>query len=142
MPWLWHRQAAAALIQWLGWERPYAIGVAPQKKERKKKKRKKKSEISLQTWARWFSGTLVHLLEPLAFQIKMLFLQRISQFTGLSYGKNELGPGNIILKYLTVPLEQMITHQLLKMTGKKCQKPYRPSSSHWGYTNQPNISLK
>ena len=40
--WLWHRQAAAALIQPLAiWEPPYAAGVAlKSKKKRKKEKRK------------------------------------------------------------------------------------------------------
>ena len=39
--WLWHMLAAAALIQPLGWELPYAMGVAL---KRKKKKVKKKTE--------------------------------------------------------------------------------------------------
>ena len=36
--WLWHRPAAAALIQPLAWELPSAMGTA--KKERKKEGRK------------------------------------------------------------------------------------------------------
>ena len=31
--WLWHRPTAAAPIQPLAWELPYAAGVAPQKKK-------------------------------------------------------------------------------------------------------------
>ena len=31
--WLWHRLAAAALIQSLAWEFPYAVGVGLNKKE-------------------------------------------------------------------------------------------------------------
>ena len=34
--WLWHRLAAAALIQPLAWELPYAIGAALRKKKKKK----------------------------------------------------------------------------------------------------------
>ena len=40
LPWLWHRPAAAALIQPLAWKLPYAVSVAP-KKWGKKKERKK-----------------------------------------------------------------------------------------------------
>ena len=39
--WLWHRQAATALIRPLAWEPPYAMGEAL--KEQKTKKKKKKS---------------------------------------------------------------------------------------------------
>ena len=38
LPWLWCRLAAAALIQSLTWERPYAAGAAIKKKKKKKKK--------------------------------------------------------------------------------------------------------
>ena len=34
--WLWCRLAAIALIQPIAWESPYAMGAAPQKKEKKK----------------------------------------------------------------------------------------------------------
>ena len=37
--WLWHGLAATAVIQPLGWEHPYVVGVAlkrPKKKKRKK----------------------------------------------------------------------------------------------------------
>jgi len=37
--WLWCRPAAAALIQPLAWELPYAMGVTLKKKKRKKKKK-------------------------------------------------------------------------------------------------------
>ena len=39
--WLWCRPAAAALIQPLSWELPYAAGVALKSKKKKKKKKKK-----------------------------------------------------------------------------------------------------
>ena len=32
--WLWHRLAAAGLIQFQSWERPYATGAAPKKKKK------------------------------------------------------------------------------------------------------------
>ena len=35
--WLWHRQAATALIQPLAWEAPYATGVALKDKKEKEK---------------------------------------------------------------------------------------------------------
>ena len=35
--WLWHRLAAAALIQPLAWELPYATGVALKRKKEKKR---------------------------------------------------------------------------------------------------------
>ena len=35
--WLWHRQAAAAPIQPLAWEPPYAAGVALKSKKQTKK---------------------------------------------------------------------------------------------------------
>ena len=41
--WLWHRRAAAALIQPLTWELPYATG-AVLKRKRKKKKEKSKAK--------------------------------------------------------------------------------------------------
>jgi len=34
--WLWHRPAAAALIQPLAWEPPYAVGVALKSKKKRK----------------------------------------------------------------------------------------------------------
>ena len=36
--WLWHRSAAAALIQPLAWELPYAVGVGLKRQKKKKKK--------------------------------------------------------------------------------------------------------
>ena len=39
--WLWWRLAATAPIQPLGWELPYATGVALNKRQKKKKKNKK-----------------------------------------------------------------------------------------------------
>ena len=44
--WLWHRPAAAAPIQSLAWEPPYASGTAL-KKAKKKKKKKKLSLLEL-----------------------------------------------------------------------------------------------
>ena len=38
--WLWCRPEAAALIQPLAWEPPYAAGATLKKKKRKEKKRK------------------------------------------------------------------------------------------------------
>ena len=35
--WLWHRPAAAALIQPLAWEPPYAVGVALKSKNKQTK---------------------------------------------------------------------------------------------------------
>jgi len=42
--WLWHRPVAAAPIQPLAWEPPYATGAAQEiaKKDKKKKKKKEK----------------------------------------------------------------------------------------------------
>ena len=40
--WLWCRLVAAAPVQPLAWELPYAVGVALKSKKRKKKKKKKK----------------------------------------------------------------------------------------------------
>jgi len=40
--WLWHRPAAAALIQSLAWELPYALGAALKRKRKKKKKERKR----------------------------------------------------------------------------------------------------
>ena len=37
--WLWHRWVAAALIQPLAWESPYATGVVLKRKKRRKKKK-------------------------------------------------------------------------------------------------------
>ena len=42
--WLWGRPAAAALIQLLAWEPPYAAGVALKSKSKKKKKRERERE--------------------------------------------------------------------------------------------------
>ena len=38
--WLWYRPAAAAPIQSLAWEFPYAVGVALKSQKKKKKKKK------------------------------------------------------------------------------------------------------
>ena len=43
--WLWCRPAAAAPIQRLAWELPYAAGAAPKKKGRKKEKKKTYSKL-------------------------------------------------------------------------------------------------
>ena len=43
--WLWYRPAAAALIQPLVWELPYATGAALKRQREKKKKRKKSTEF-------------------------------------------------------------------------------------------------
>ena len=37
LPWLWYRPAAAALIQPLAWEIPYAVGVALKSKKQTEK---------------------------------------------------------------------------------------------------------
>ena len=37
--WLWHRPVATAPIRPLAWEPPYAMGVAPGKRQKDKKKR-------------------------------------------------------------------------------------------------------
>ena len=42
MLWLWHKPEAAAPIQLLAQELPYAAGVAIKRKEKKSKKKKKK----------------------------------------------------------------------------------------------------
>ena len=39
LPWLWPRLAAAALIQLLAWELPYAAGVVLKKKTKQKNKK-------------------------------------------------------------------------------------------------------
>jgi len=39
--WLWCRLEAVALIRPLAWEPPYAIGTAPQKRQKDQKKKKK-----------------------------------------------------------------------------------------------------
>ena len=36
--WLWYRPAAAALIQHLAWELPYAAGAVPKSKKQKNQK--------------------------------------------------------------------------------------------------------
>ena len=43
-PWLWLRPAAAALVQPLAQELPYATGRAIKKKKKKKKKKKEKKK--------------------------------------------------------------------------------------------------
>ena len=43
---MWHKLAAAALIQLLAWELPHAAGVAL-KRQKKKKKRKEKKTVSI-----------------------------------------------------------------------------------------------
>ena len=40
--WLWHRPAAAALVQPLAWELPYATSAALKDQKTKKKKKRKK----------------------------------------------------------------------------------------------------
>ena len=50
--WLWHRSAAAALIQPLAWELPYcgtALKRKKKEKERKKKERKNKEDMYINT---------------------------------------------------------------------------------------------
>ena len=42
MLWPWRRPAAAAMIQALAWEPPYATGAAGKRTQKKKKKKKKK----------------------------------------------------------------------------------------------------
>ena len=55
--WLWCRLAAAAPIQPLAWEPPYAVGVAIKSKKKKKKKHKKQTrktttkKTHCQTWS-------------------------------------------------------------------------------------------
>ena len=44
--WLWYRLAAAAAIQLLAWEPPYAMGAALKRPKKKKKKKKKKVWIA------------------------------------------------------------------------------------------------
>ena len=41
--WLWSWPAATALIRPLGWEPPYAVGVALKRPQKKKKKKKRRS---------------------------------------------------------------------------------------------------
>ena len=48
LPWLWCRPTAAAMIQPLAWELPYA-GSAALKSKKKKEKRKEKKELLLVT---------------------------------------------------------------------------------------------
>ena len=40
LPWLWHRPVAAALIEALAWEPPYAMGSSPRKGKKTEKKKK------------------------------------------------------------------------------------------------------
>ena len=49
--WLWRRPGAAALIQPLAWEPPYATGLSVKRQKKKKKKEKRNSpmELYLQT---------------------------------------------------------------------------------------------
>ena len=51
MLWPWHRLAAAALIQPLSWELPYAVGVAIKRKKIKKKKKGKKKRKSIKIFS-------------------------------------------------------------------------------------------
>ena len=51
--WLWHRPAAAALIHPLGWEPPYAMGVALKRQEETKKK---KLNVELPFVAQWLTN--------------------------------------------------------------------------------------
>ena len=44
--WLWHRLVATAPIRPLGWELPYASGVALEKKGKKAKQTKKEVQVS------------------------------------------------------------------------------------------------
>ena len=44
--WLWYKPAAAAMIQPLAWEIPYATGAAPKSKKTKKKKEKKQAPLN------------------------------------------------------------------------------------------------
>jgi len=44
--WLWRRPVAAAPIQPLAWEPPYAVGAAQEIAKKKKKKRKKRKKMS------------------------------------------------------------------------------------------------
>ena len=45
--WLWPRPTAAALIQLLAWELPYAADKALKRKKKKKKERKEREERSV-----------------------------------------------------------------------------------------------
>ena len=45
--WLWHRPEAAALIQSLAWDLPYAMSVALKKKKKKKQEDKLKKIITI-----------------------------------------------------------------------------------------------
>ena len=45
MLWLWHKPEAAAPIQLLDQEIPYAAGVANKRKVKKSKKKKKKKDL-------------------------------------------------------------------------------------------------
>ena len=51
--WLWHRLAAAALIQPLAWEPPYATPVALKSKKAKKKRTTEGEVRTLVGWKRW-----------------------------------------------------------------------------------------
>ena len=54
--WLWHRLAATAPFQFLGWEPPYAAGAAL-KKQREEKKRDKTERNSNRPYCRnWQEG--------------------------------------------------------------------------------------
>ena len=45
--WLWCRPVAIALIRPLGWELPYAMGVALKRQKKKKKKKKERNGLCL-----------------------------------------------------------------------------------------------
>ena len=45
--WLWHRPAAAVLIQPLAWDLPYVINSALKSKKKKKKKKKRKEKKAM-----------------------------------------------------------------------------------------------
>ena len=44
--WLWPRPAATALIRHLGWEPPYATGVALQRQKKKEKKKENSGDLT------------------------------------------------------------------------------------------------
>ena len=57
--WLWCRPAAAALIQPLTWELPYATRVAL-KRKKVKKDRGNKDELGNACWIMWFALTFLN----------------------------------------------------------------------------------
>ena len=52
--WLWYRPAAAAPMQLLAWELPYAEGVAQKKKKKERKKEKLEIFIFRKSWHCYF----------------------------------------------------------------------------------------